>query len=226
MPGKLIVGFPLYHQVSAKFFTNYLKMDRSAVIDEIIIDGPPIVDAMNWIVGLAMENKEFDRLVVFEHDMIPPKDAFTRVAAYGPDIDIVGSFYFRHEPPHEVYVYLDGLSINPQTVENWCGAPALYHCHGIGMGFTSISRRVLENWDPDIPMFDMRGRWIDRDRDAISHDLWFCHHARNQGYTIYADSAIVCGHLTEVEIGKVHNEAVHKSAELAAPKYGLPAGIK
>ena len=204
---KLIVAFPLHRQVSVKFFTNYLKMDRTAVIDEIIVDGPPIVDAMNSIVELALRNLDWDRLVIFEHDMVPGRDALARIAHYPVTADIVGSMYFRHEPPHEAYVYVDGQSIDSEIVEQWCSTPALYPCDTVGLGFTSIARHVLEDWDPGHQMFFRTpGIW--------SHDFWFCSHARDQGYNVYADSAIICGHLTEVEIGRFHNESAHKAAKI------------
>lgn len=203
---KLLVAFPTYHQIPSTFFTRYLNMDKDEVVGNIVVDGVYIEEAMRLIVEKALELEGWDRLVIMESDTVPPLDALTRAASV--DADIVGSIYFRHEAPHTAMVYIqeeDSLGhnpITPQTVKAWTDDPALYECHAVAFGFTSIARRVLENWDKDIKMFLA-------DRNEInfgSHDLWFSYQARKQGFKVYVDSGIVCDHLTEVAINLQHNQ--------------------
>ncbi len=139
--------------------------------------------------------------------MLPNLDAFTRIASYAPEVDIVGSMYFRHEAPHEALVYMEQPgrvygAITPQTVKAWIDEPAIYPCDAVGFGLTSISRRVLEAWDKNVPMFGT-------DDTYGSHDLWFCHYAQEQGFGIAVDSGIVCDHLTQhIPIGLKDNQAL------------------
>jgi hypothetical protein len=172
-------------------------MDRGAVQGTILVDGAYLTQAMDHIVSNALSQEvDWERLVIYEHDMIPPLDAFNRIAnEYPPDADIVGSFYFRHEPPHNAVVYIQQPDdsygpLTSETVKEWTDKPALYAIDAVGFGFTSIHRSVLEDWDKSIPMFSM-------DETYGSHDLWFCHHAIEQGFNLSVDSGIVCGHLTK-----------------------------
>jgi hypothetical protein len=85
--------------------------------------------------------------------------------------------------------------------------PALYKCGAVGMGCTSIARRVFENWEPGLPFF--RNEYKDQGEGKegednwkfahgeVSHDVWFCQQATRQGFEIYLDSSLHCNHLTE-----------------------------
>lgn len=69
-------------------------------------EGVPLPSAMDGITNTAMSAfGDWDWLVVFEDDIIPPSDAFLRIIGYDEDVDIVGSMNFMHEPPHYVNAY-------------------------------------------------------------------------------------------------------------------------
>jgi hypothetical protein len=202
---KLMVAFPLYHQVPAKWFSHWLNMDRADVMGTSTVDGVYITSAMDMLVSSALEHDGWDRLVIYEADMLPPLDALCRAARYAPECDVVGSMYFRHEPPHNAVVYVEDRPsrsydpITAATVKAWCDDPGVYRCDAVGFGFTTIGRRLLENWDPDVPMFSL-------DNTFGSHDLWFCHHARWQGFGVFVDSGVCCGHLTLAPVTLIDNQ--------------------
>lgn len=200
----LVVGFPLYHQVPSSFFTRWLAIDQSPVIGTVTVDGAYLPVSMQTIVDRALDIPDWERLVVFEHDMIAPQDALVRISHYGPEHAVVGSMYFGHQEPHTAVCYIaqpDGTfsPITPQTVKSWCDDPGLHRCDAVGFGLTSIARHVLEDWNPDIPMFGINDRYG-------SHDIWFCDKAREQGYDVYIDSGLICDHLTQVPIGISRNQ--------------------
>lgn len=197
---RLFVAFPLYKQAPAAWFINWLRMNRAQVTGHVATDGVYITRAMNILVDLALSSEDWDRLVIFEHDMIPPLNALERIAAYGPEFDIVGTTYFQHEPPHHVMAWMEVQPplLSPLTgevVKLMVESPGLYKVDAVGFGLTAISRRVLENWDPSIPMFDCT------EGPILGHDLWFCEQARKQGFTVWLDSGIGSGHLTELPVG-------------------------
>lgn len=204
---KLLTAFPVYHTVPAGLFTRYLGMDKSSVLGSIVVDGVYVEKAMQLIVDEALKIEGWDRLVIIEADTIPPPDVLERITGY--DKDIVGSVYFMHDPPHNVMCYIQEENelrynpLTPQTVKEWTDEPGLYKCDAVGFGFTSIARHVLENWDKDISMFEADRKEI----DFGSHDLWFCHQARKQGFGVYIDSGVVCDHLTTVGINLDNNQA-------------------
>jgi hypothetical protein len=146
---------------------------------------------------------QWERLVVMEHDMIPPEDALTRMASYGPDKHIVCAMYFQHYPPHlanAMGLGEDGrvAPLGPDVIKVMAETPALYEVAAVGMGFTAIHRDVLEQWDKSVPMFQTDG--------DMSHDVWFCRRAQEQGFNVFVDSAIQADHLTEAAIGLNHNQ--------------------
>jgi hypothetical protein len=211
----LMVGMPLYQQLPVTWFSRWLNLDHSQVLGSIVVNGAYITTAMDMIVKSALDHEGWDRLVILEHDMIVPVDAFTRIAHYDPSLHVVGSLYFRHDHPFTPHVYIEqpDLSFGPlthATVRQWVEAPDIYPVDAVGFGFTSIHREVLENWDPDIPMFQLDGTFG-------SHDLWFCHHARKQGWGVFADTGIQCDHLTQTSVGYADNQAAAASVE------GVPA---
>jgi hypothetical protein len=211
---KVVVAFPLYQHVSTAFFFNWLQMDKSALVGTVAADGSMYLpQKMETLIAKAFEFcPDFDRFVVMEQDMIPPLDAFNRIAQYGYEHDIVGATYFKHEAPYHVMAWMqvDKPRFSPLTrdvVKTMVESPGLYQVDGVAMGFTSIARHVLEDWNPEVPM------WVPTP-PFVGHDLHFCHEAkkpqhgpnRDTAYKVWLDSGIGCGHLTLIPIGYPHSQ--------------------
>jgi len=209
---RLVVAFPMYRQVSVNWFFQWLQLKKDHVVGTVATEGIYLPQAMATLVDLTYKHfgDDWDRVVVYEHDMIPPLDALNRISTYGDapdgaDYDIVGTTYFKHDAPHHVMAWMQVKPpmFSPLTAEVtrvMVDNPALYPVDGVAMGLTSIHRRVFEGWDPRIPMWDAQP-------PLVGHDLWFCHAARQQGFKVWLDSGIGCGHLTEVPIGYGHSQA-------------------
>jgi hypothetical protein len=185
-------------------------MDKSCVAATVGVDGTLLPDAMQKLVELALAKSEnFEWLVVFEHDVIPPLDALTRIARYDHEYDIVGGMTFRHEYPHYVMVFtkypgeaLGYSPLTPEALDNMVQHPGVHAVDATAMGFTAIRREVFEKWDADIPMWQPTA-------ELRGHDFHFCHEAVKQGFTIGADSGVMCGHLTVESVGlRHHSEAL------------------
>jgi hypothetical protein len=195
-PGKIVLASPLYTHVSVNWLTRYLELDRTHVAATLIVRKMYLVSAMQKLFSDAQAlADDWTRIIIYEADMIPPRDAVNRIAHYPDEIDIVGSAYFGHSAPYTPMVY---GQVDERHYQAWhhssldpkINPPGLYPADGVGFGFTSIHRRVLEKWDHDrIPMF---GNEL-----QMGHDLAFCTGARAQGFSVWCDTAIHCGHLTE-----------------------------
>jgi hypothetical protein len=193
--GRLLLGLPLYTHVSTNWFIRFLSIDRSSVVDTIAIRKMYLASAMDHMVSQALESNDWDRLVVYEADMMPPLECLNRIAGYPDSLDIVGSIYFQHPPPHVPVVYnqVDDEHWKPlhhSQIKPMMDRPGLYPVDAVGMGLTSIHRRVFEKWNPEIGMFGGEQR-------GIGHDMYFCRGARAQGFSVHVDTGIHCGHLTE-----------------------------
>jgi hypothetical protein len=206
---NILLALPLYRTVPAKFVCHLLSMDQQMIAGYVYSEGAYLTLSMELICQRALEFPgHWDRLVVIEHDMVPDKAALNRMANYLPERHIVGSMYFQHTPPF--YAVALGpkeigseelVPFGPDVVKQVVEEPALYECSAVGMGFTCIQREVLENWD-----YDKVGPMWRTHPD--SHDIRFCRLAREQGWGVYVDSAILCEHLTESTVAYAHNQAM------------------
>lgn len=186
---------------------TWLQLNKANVAGVVAIEGVYLTLAMEKLVAMALKNyPDFDRLVVYEADMLPPVDAFDRIASYGDEHDIVGSVYFKHTFPYGLQAYNQPDPPQFQTLPredamDMLNHPDLYEVGGVAMGLTAIHRRVLEDWDPEVPM------WTPTP-PLVGHDLHFCNEARKQGYRIWLDTALGCGHMSMRPVGLTDWEGV------------------
>ncbi len=221
---KIVVAFPLYRQVPVSWFFNWEAMSKTHLAATVGTEAMYLPAAMNHLVYTAFtECPDLDRIVVFEHDMIPPLDALDRVAQYRDEHDIVGCMYFKHDYPYHVMAWMqvDAPFYSPLTAEvtkEMYDNPALYEVDAVAMGFTAISRRVFEQWDPAVPMWDPIA-------PLVGHDLHFCNEAKKQGFKVWVDSGIGAGHLTTIPIGYPHSQiALNESDPPRWEEGGSPRG--
>jgi hypothetical protein len=197
MTNRLLVAVPLYLTVPAIWFCRWEAMNREHVVGVMATRKLYLASAMTNMVGGALERDDWDRMVIYEADMMPPVDAFDWIAQYPDELDVVGSLYHQHPQPHHPVVYeqVTDTGFRPlhyTQLEPMVEKPGLHPVDAVGFGFTSIHRRVLEKWDESVPMFG--------GETELGHDLWFCREARKQGFSVHLDTTIQCGHLTEVSV--------------------------
>lgn len=203
--GKLAIVVPCYHWISTSFFSNFVMLDGIGSHAIAVSNGVYLTAAMQKLLDAANEANDWERLLIIEQDMILPRDALTKHAAYTEPI--VGSMYFRHEPPHHpIIASLDRqgeLQIPfPLDVERMLKSPRLYPMSAVGMGCTSIRRDVLESWPKDKPIWEL-GKTSDG-TVVTSHDYYFCLEAGKHGFKTYVDSSLICRHLTEDATSPMH----------------------
>jgi hypothetical protein len=210
MPGRIVVALPLYMQLPVEWFHRWDELEKDCVVGTVMTKGIYLPDAMDRLVDAAFYKygNEWDRLVVYEHDMIPPVNGLSRMANYDPtEHHIVGSTYFKHDYPHHVMAWMQIQEplYSPLTAEAVKemveGEHMLHPVHGVAMGFTCIMRSVFELWDRSAASI-----WHPAP-PFVGHDLHFCNEARKQGFNIFLDAGIGCGHLTLQSIGYPHSQA-------------------
>src|SRR6266404_2026545 len=100
MSARLIVSLPLYLSVPVMWFVRWLEVDKTSVVDILATRKHYLTSAMNNMVTDALTRDNWDRLVVYEADVLPPRDALVRISQYPDSLDIVGSMCFQHPVPH------------------------------------------------------------------------------------------------------------------------------
>lgn len=201
---RLLLALPLYQGLSRNAFLAYLALDKTPVVETIAVRKHYLARSMTEMCKAAIESEtEWDRMVIYENDMSPPQDGLLRIAAYPDHLDIVGSVYWQKTSPYPPVVYSQTdenhfRALAENQIDEIMAKPGLYPVDAVGMGFTSIHRRVLEKWDlPEIPkQWQVPvGMW--GDGYDLGHDMWFCRAARYQGFSVHVDSAISCIHLAD-----------------------------
>lgn len=110
---------------------------------------------------------------------------------------------------HDEWVGIEGNQIvHPEN-------QGLHEIDVVGTGCTFIHRDVLENWNPDHEAFKHERHtnfcnprhfpWFQTPPGpdtfmVMSTDTFFCWHAREQGFKVYLDSRVVCGHMGVVQM--------------------------
>jgi hypothetical protein len=194
---KLLVAMPLYTHVSTNFLIGFLRLDKQHMVEIIPTRKQYLAASMAEMCSAALNfDTAWDRLIVYEADMIPPIDAMVRIAEYPDECDVVGSMYFDHHHPYHPKVFQqatdDPVQYKPlwyNQIEDMMDNPGLYPVDAVGFGFTSIHHRVLES----VPM-------LKTSEFGLGHDMDFCYRVKQAGFNVHVDSAIQSWHLTEVAI--------------------------
>lgn len=215
---RIVLVLPCYVNVPTSFMTNLLSTVSEFPGDCAVntIQGPYVDQSMRHAADDLRKLDNWDRMIVVEQDMLIPRDGLIKHALHTDDI--VGSVYFQHTPPHYLncmFRYEGKFGYpRPAVVDQMVNHPALWKCDAVGLGFTSIARRVVDEWPDDVPMFrtdyEHQSRHDSYNHGCVSHDVWFCGHARSLGYDVFLDSSIKCGHITEGWTSEKHYFAINK----------------
>ena len=131
----------------------------------------------------------YDAMLIVESDMIPPRDALTRLAAVPADV-IYGVYRFRASDVINIFELYPGtprnivesLSIHPHLLKRAVKL-GVYPCSGAGFGCTLIRRRVLERLELRID-----------ERNSAHCDTYFSTDVLRAGFRQAAEMRVVCGH--------------------------------
>ena len=131
----------------------------------------------------------YDAMLIIESDIIPPPDTLQRLAEIDCDL-AYGCYEFRHgakvvnilerypQPARNM-----GESLTVRHLWEYAKKRGVIECSGSGFGCLLIKRHVIEA----IP-FELTG--------AAFFDWEWTESAYRAGYTMKADTAVLCGHKT------------------------------
>lgn len=156
----------------------------------VTISGMPFDHGRNVCCQKLLENN-FEYLLFLDDDVLPPADAYMKLAAHKADI-VSGLYIRRSEPisPVMMRVQPDGV---PVWVTNFPIGETI-EVDYVGAGCLLIHRNVIEKMAK--PWFD----WcVDRDDlpmlAKLSEDYYFCRKAKELGYKIKVDTSVQCEHI-------------------------------
>ena len=150
-----------------------------------------IYQGRNKIVKQAQEQK-YDYVFFADADMTWPPFTLEHLLQW--NVSIVSGWYMRQAYPHEIYIMFERGDkpgyynhIHPDADE--LKRRTLQRCDAVGAGCLLVRTGVFLELDE--PYFG----WAEGGK---SDDVWFCENARKNGYRIYADTSVLCGHVNTI----------------------------
>lgn len=145
---------------------------------------------------------DYDKLFWIDSDMVWRNEDFLRLLALSTKVDVVSAAYLaKVEGPHTYFARLDG--------QGAIGPAGLVPHHGLGLGFTIVSREVCEKLAAKAPKVkdQISGREVaavfrvDVTPDGFrrTEDMAFFSDIIELGYQPWLDPTIPLGHIGERE---------------------------
>ena len=171
-----------------------LKAQKAGHQVQFTLNMAPHSKARNAMVEHFLTTDQ-DYLLMIDSDTIPPEDALDHIelTVAQPKI-LTGITNIQREEGSRANVYINTVDVeNPSKIEDL--PKERFTVAGCGASFLVVHRSVFEAIPK--PWF----KTIEFDNGNIcSEDLYFCEQARNAGFEIVCDPAIVCGHAKTVVI--------------------------
>lgn len=128
----------------------------------------------------------YDYLFAVDHDVTFAKDTLRKMLDH--DKDIISGIYRQRLEPQRIEIFgFDGQRIDYNTVHG----KDLVQIGGCGFGCVLVKKEVFDA--VSYPHFEYHHA-LDH-ANTISEDTDFCKKAISQGFTIWCDPSILCGHI-------------------------------
>lgn len=200
---KILIAVPCMDMIAAPFAQSLVSIRKVGQTQVGFIIGSLIYDARNQFAKQAI-TAGFDAVMWLDSDMIFDPDVLERMVKHLEEgKDIVAGLYFRRRPPYTPVLFKKlQLDENGKSWEDFDDYPknSVFEVEGVGFGCCITRTTVLMD-----VMLNMGDAFTPV--GGYGEDLSFCWRAREQGYKIWCDSSIKCGHLGQVIV----NEDVYQS---------------
>jgi len=183
---KILIGIPTAKYIEPETFKSiydlYIPSDYE--VDFQFFYGYNI-DQIRNLIASWITNGPYDYLFSVDSDIIFPKDTLCKLLMH--DKDVVTGIYRQRLPEQIVELYDKNYANLPyQEVEG----KDLVEIGGCGFGCVLIKKQVMQKIG--YPQFEYHSAISHN--DTISEDVDFCRKARQNGFSIWCDATILCGH--------------------------------
>lgn len=136
-----------------------------------------------------------DYILFLDADMTHPADTLVKLLAHNKDI--VGGLYHYGAHPFPPVALVRNSDDSMRYTAITLYDDALFRVDATGMGCVLIKREVFEN--VEFPWF-LYEEDPDKGIRSISEDMHFFKKVRAEGYEVWIDPTVKCGHIKTVEI--------------------------
>lgn len=186
---RILLAIPTNKYIEVETFKSIYDLDVPSgyEIDFQYFYGYQIDQIRNLI---ADWGKRYDYLFSVDSDIILPKDCLSKLI--NADKDIITGLYIQRKPnQHVVEVYMDTPEGGTTNIPyEYLKDTGIVEVAGCGFGCVLVKSNVLRTME--YPHFYYKSA-LDH-KNTVSEDTYFCAKARRMGYTVWADTSILCGH--------------------------------
>lgn len=175
--GRLCIGTPSrgtirmeWHQARIGMIipVNWSMVAIHEMLGGYVPQGFLVADAQNLIVAKAVQG-DFEWLLLYEDDMLPPIDAFVKLNQYmmSGEHPVVSALYFAKTVPDEPLVF---RGRGNGSYQDWELGDEVW-VDGVPTGFLLIHMSLLKEMWPDCEEYELNGQIIRR-MFRFPRDLW------------------------------------------------------
>ena len=187
---KILLAIPTARYIETECIESLFAMERTGQVEMLIPRSYSVDVGRNIIAKYAQEN-EFDYIMWVDSDMILPKNTLVRLLSHDKDI-VAGVYSYKVLGNKEVVAkrFQDETreEYDNLTIKEIKESSGLIEVDGFGFGcvLTKVS------------MFDkIPFPWFIYTQD-MGEDIFFCRKAQNEGYKLWLDTDVICGHIGQI----------------------------
>jgi GT2 family glycosyltransferase len=185
---NVLIAVPTYENICPEVFKAIYYIDKGKhQVDFDFVKGYDTATARNNIAIEAM-NKGYDYVLMIDNDTIVPKEALLNMLEPQKDV-VIGFCPMKNTTTKDSALWRSKSSLKPIRLNEMPHQPRIEIELG-GMACALIKTDVFKRIP--FPWFYFEQR---RDGLHTSEGYYFCDKARENGYQIWADTRVKCGHL-------------------------------
>jgi hypothetical protein len=221
---SVFIGMPARGAIPVPTVSSLLNttawMDQNDVPNFTSIVGGGTICSARCQIAKAFLEGNCNRLVFIDSDMVWATEEFIRLIALSSKLDIVaGAYQGRFDPPHFYLRSPDDVPSPDKLESNEYGCIKMA---GVGLGFTVVSRTVIEKLAKQAPIIKFRDDDIlpeifrfDKDEHGQfrGEDMNFFDDARKAGFDLWVEPKITLGHIGD----KIYNASLMDKHTVVSP---------
>lgn len=188
---RILIAIPTFENIMPETFKSIYDIDACGhELSFEFVKGYDCARSRNDIVRLALEGG-FDYVFMVDADMYVPSDTLQKMLEYPTEI-CLGLCPRKNTKSGETCIYKTG-QVNYKNAYTYHNIPKKKRIvvHGGGLACALIKTEIFKHLT--YPWF----RYVTySDGSELSEDLYFCSQAKANGYKIYVDTRVRCGHAT------------------------------
>lgn len=184
---KILLAIPSARYIETECVASLFEMEKTGDIELFIPKSYSVDVGRNIIAKYAQENG-FDYIMWVDSDMILPKNTLVRLLSHDKDI-VSGVYSYKVLGNKEVVAkrFQDETreEYDNLTIKEIKESSGLIEVDGFGFGCVLTKTSMFEK----IPY-----PWFIYTQE-MGEDIFFCRKAQNEGYKLWLDTDVICGHI-------------------------------